>query len=732
MPAATPDPGHHPRDGEPAVLEADHLAGSSLPSAYRPRVPAVLAGLALLLTLGLGYIASRHKASQDAILEEQLQLLELKTSLSRVERQVLLARNDESTLLLKGGGDPIEGFQQCLRDVDQAWRELEANPRSSEVVEELEVVRETIDRYRSAVDTSVRILKRLGRAGEPGLLDELQSAEVTLEGLFRRLGVAELNLRFANLRLRQRDFSNSLNIEHAETLLRDTEALAESLGSRSRSARELGLLDVIEDYRADVFQAMSGVLELELATSQSSLRFERVSPAIRGIEDRLATSLQLAARELQEHRRISLTQTVLMIVAVFVVFLLLMIFETKRALAWMALESRLQQAQKLESLGVLTGGIAHDFNNLLTGILGHAQLALSKTPAKSKVLKHIEPIETAAKRAAELTQQMLAYAGEGRFVFEACDLGDMVEEMTRLLETAISKKVRLTLDRAAERTVVEADSTQIRQVILNLITNASDALGEREGTIAIRTGILDLTEMTLPPNAVGHRLTPGRFVFLEIVDDGCGMDDETRIRLFEPFFTTKGKGRGLGMAAVLGIVRAHHGAILVDSEPLRGSTFRLLLPASDLRVEPKEKSSAEIARRHGLGAVMVVDDDELVRVIARACLKELGFEVLVAEDGLSAVHLFDQRVDEIEIVLLDMSMPGLDGEETLRELRRIRPDVKVILCSGHPEEKIISRVQGLAGFLEKPYGPDRLAEKIAEAQGFRLDSELRKEEMGTS
>ena len=669
--------------------------------------------MALLLTLGLGYVASRHKAAQDAILDEQQRLLQVKTSLSRIERQVLLARNDESMLLLKGGAGPIEGFQERMCDVDRGWRQLEANAGSAEVAGELQIVQETIRRYQSAVRTSIAILQQLGRAGEPGLLEDLLDAEDSLEELFQRLGAPGLSLRFSNLRLRQRDFSNSLNIEHAEALLRDAEALSASVEERPRSALTAELLGVVEAYRDAVFKAMSGVLELELASSQSSLRFGRVSPEIRGIEGKLDESLQATARRLQARREASLVQSALMIAGVFLSFLLLMVFEMRRAQAWIALESRLQQAQKLESLAVLTGGIAHDFNNLLTGILGHAQLALGRLSAGSTVRRQLEPIETAAKRAAELIRQMMAYAGQGHFVFEACDLGDLVEEMIRLLETAISKKARLRLSRDAEPAAVEADATQIRQVVMNLITNASDALGDRQGTIDVRIGIVEIAEADLSQMAFDHPPAPGRFVSLEVADDGCGMDDETRQRIFEPFFTTKRKGRGLGMAAVLGIIRAHRGAIAVDSRPGRGTTFRVLLPATSRRVESQpEGRPMDLARREGQGTVMVVDDDEVVRVLAHGCLREAGFEVLVAADGPSAVRLFAQHADRVEVVLLDMSMPGLDGEETFLELRRIRPEVRVIFSSGHPEEKVIARIRGLAGFLEKPYGPDLLLNKI--------------------
>ncbi len=242
------------------------------------------------------------------------------------------------------------------------------------------------------------------------------------------------------------------------------------------------------------------------------------------------------------------------------------------------LEAQIQQVQKIESLGVLAGGIAHDFNNLLVGMMGHAALALMDIPPGSPLRDRIQEIETCAARAAELTGQMLAYSGKGRFVVEPVDVGGVVREMSTLLQTA-GNGVRLELDLAPALPAVLADGTQMRQVLMNLLTNAAEAMGDRAGTITLRTGAMQASRAWLADAHVALTAEPGEYVFVEVRDEGCGMDAATRQRIFEPFFTTKFAGRGLGLAAVLGIVRGHHGALRIESEPGRGTTFHVLIPA---------------------------------------------------------------------------------------------------------------------------------------------------------
>jgi len=369
------------------------------------------------------------------------------------------------------------------------------------------------------------------------------------------------------------------------------------------------------------------------------------------------------------------------------------------------LESRIQHAQKLESLGVLAGGIAHDFNNLLVAILGHADLALADMSDAAPQRHNMEEIRTAAKRAAELTNQMLAYSGKGRFVVKSILLNEIVEEMGHLLEATVSKKIVLRCDLAENLPPVEVDVSQMRQIVMNLVTNAAEAIGDRSGVVTISTGLMEASAEYLAGSYVPSNIAPGWYVCLEVSDTGCGMDEETRSRLFDPFFTTKMAGRGLGLAAVLGIVRGHEGAIKVYSEPGCGTTFRMLLPAGDRPAEDLDGPGAAECGFRGEGTVLVVDDEESVRSLAKMMLERFGFKVLTAANGREGVDVFSEHHEEIRAVLLDMTMPRMNGEEAFRELRRIRPDVKVVLTSGYNEQDATNRFRGkgLAGFIQKPF-----------------------------
>ncbi len=388
--------------------------------------------------------------------------------------------------------------------------------------------------------------------------------------------------------------------------------------------------------------------------------------------------------------------------------------ERKRA------EQALAYAQKLESLGVLAGGIAHDFNNLLVGVMGNAGLALRELGVSSTARRYLLDIEMASQRAADLTRQMLAYSGKGQLSVQVFDLSQAVEEITRLLEAAIPRNVILKFDLARNLPAVEADSVQIRQVAMNLILNAAEAIGDASGIVTVATGAVEADRDYLATSYLHERPPEGLYVFLEVSDTGCGMDAPTREKIFDPFFTTKFTGRGLGLAAVLGIVRAHQGSIKVYSEPGRGSTFKVLLPASaGLLVEQSPAAPAQNAWR-GQGTVLVVDDEPTVRAVAKRVLEQQGFGVRTAVDGEEGVEMFKQWQAEIELVLLDMTMPKLNGEEAYREMRRVRPDVCVVLSSGYNEHDATTRFtgKGLAGFLQKPYSP---AELLAKVRGV-LDS----------
>jgi len=384
------------------------------------------------------------------------------------------------------------------------------------------------------------------------------------------------------------------------------------------------------------------------------------------------------------------------------------------------LEAKIRHAQKLESLGILAGGIAHDFNNLLMGILGNADLALKDLPPESPGRESIADIVTAARRAAELVRQMLAYSGKGRFVVERLDLQALVEELAHLIEASISKKAILRYDFAHGIPAVEADATQLRQIMMNLITNASDAIGERSGLITIRTGAMHCDRTYLRDTYLDEELAEGLYSFFEVSDTGVGMDRETRAKVFDPFFSTKFTGRGLGLAAVLGIVRGHRGALRVESQPGKGSTFRILLPAAGGAPTPKEEAAVvAVSGWTGAGTVLLVDDEETVRAVSRNMLERLGFEVLTTGDGREALEIFAADPDRITCVLLDLTMPELDGEECFRELRRIRQEVPVILSSGYDEQELTSRFvgRGLAGFIQKPYELADLAEKLRQVLG---------------
>ena len=369
------------------------------------------------------------------------------------------------------------------------------------------------------------------------------------------------------------------------------------------------------------------------------------------------------------------------------------------------IEAQMRHVQKLESLGVLAGGIAHDFNNILLAILGNADLALLRLPPGSAARRNLQQIEKAAQRAAELAQQMLAYSGKGQFVVQTLDVNAMITEMHHILGVSISKKVEMRLELAQGLPCFEGDATQIHQIIMNLVINASEAIGEANGTITITTGVLDYDQETLSRIWLYDTLEPGSYLYLEIADTGCGMDQKTLARIFDPFFTTKFTGRGLGMAAVLGIVRGHRGAITIASEPGKGTSFRLLLPVQGNFSAAKPRESAPVKPAAGSGTVLLVDDEEMILTLGRDMLENLGYEVLTAENGAVALEIFRQRQGEIACVLLDLTMPLLDGEQTFRELRRIDAKVQVIMSSGFNEQEVTRRFdgKGLAGFIQKPY-----------------------------
>jgi two-component system cell cycle sensor histidine kinase/response regulator CckA len=378
------------------------------------------------------------------------------------------------------------------------------------------------------------------------------------------------------------------------------------------------------------------------------------------------------------------------------------------------IEEQLQHTQKLESLGILAGGVAHDFNNLLTGIMGNASLLLDSTAIQSPNRRLLDEVVKAAERAADLTRQLLAYAGKGRFVMKTVSFSDLVREISGLIQTSIPKHVQLRLQLADDLPGVEADPGQLQQIVMNLVINGAEAIAPEGGSVLVRTGVQQVDQDYIQTiSSAGELLRPGAYVSLEVHDTGSGMSEATIARIFDPFFTTKFTGRGLGLSAVLGIVRAHRGALKVYSQPGRGSTFKLLFPASanpsaGLPIAPQRDLA-------GAGTVIVVDDEEIVRQTAKHTLERYGYQALTAEDGERAVELYRQATGVV-LVLLDLTMPVMNGEEALRRLQTIDPKVKVLLSSGYNEVEAVQRFagKGLAGFIQKPYTASALAEKVKE------------------
>jgi len=383
------------------------------------------------------------------------------------------------------------------------------------------------------------------------------------------------------------------------------------------------------------------------------------------------------------------------------------------------LERRLLHSQKLESLGVLSGGIAHDFNNLLQAILGHLDLAQMKLPRDESACKSINHAINAAKQAARLTGMMLAYSGKGSFIIKELNLTELVEQNADMLSAAISKSVRLDLRLDHALPPILADAGQLQQVVMNLITNASEAVGEESGTVTLATGVRSFDRSTLNASRLQEKLAPGSYVYMEVRDNGCGMNEETMQKLFDPFFTTKFTGRGLGMSAVLGIMHAHKGAFLVKSKPEVGTSMSVLFPIANQVQEPVTAGGAaaggnQAANCHHPGVVLVVDDEEIIRGVCVDMMEALGFETLVAANGEEALCLFQEHRELIGLVLLDQSMPGMDGITTFQELRKIDPDVKVLLASGYSREEVSSRMRGagLWGFIQKPFILNSLSSEI--------------------
>lgn len=377
-------------------------------------------------------------------------------------------------------------------------------------------------------------------------------------------------------------------------------------------------------------------------------------------------------------------------------------------------ESQVQASQKLESLGLIAGGIAHDFNNLLTAILGNADLIRMQTKAESELYHNLIEIERAAKRASDLCMQMLAYSGKRPIIKKPLDLNAVIREIMHMIVVSISKKIELRLNLQENLPLVIGDESQIHQVVLNLVTNASEAIGMNSGAITIVTGTKTCRNECLGSLTFSDERVSGTFCFLKIGDTGCGMNPETQLKIFDPFYSTKFAGRGLGMAAVFGIVRSHQGSIHIRSEIGKGSTITVYFPSTQQALPVSVETGLPVSDWKPQGTVLLVDDEEYVRELVSEMLESLGFNVRSAENGFRALEIYDANAGLIDCVILDLAMPQLDGHETCRELRRRNPQLRILISSGYTERDIEQNFVDDPSFhfLQKPYTVDQLSEKL--------------------
>jgi signal transduction histidine kinase/CheY-like chemotaxis protein len=378
------------------------------------------------------------------------------------------------------------------------------------------------------------------------------------------------------------------------------------------------------------------------------------------------------------------------------------------------LDEQLRHTAKLESLGLLAGGVAHDFNNLLTGILGNTSLALETLSTNNPARGPLRDALNASERASHLTRQLLAYAGKGRFIIEPINLSGLVREISALVQASIPRNVQLRLELRDDLPYIHADASQLQQLVMNLVINAGEAIAKDEsGTVLVTTSTQNVDEhYLLTTLGTSEELPGGTYVSLEVHDTGCGMDEETVARIFDPFFTTKFTGRGLGLAAVQGIVRGHRGAMKVYSRPGKGTTFKVIFPATEERPEPKPAPPPPMAGKDEV--ILVIDDEVIIRQTAKSMLERHGYTVVLAENGREGVELFQLLGDSISAILLDMTMPVMGGQETFSRLKALNSDVQVILSSGYNESEAIRQFtgKGLAGFIQKPYSALALVRKI--------------------
>lgn len=378
-------------------------------------------------------------------------------------------------------------------------------------------------------------------------------------------------------------------------------------------------------------------------------------------------------------------------------------------------ERRLRDHQKMESLGLLAGGVAHDFNNLFSAMLGNLNLAQIDLPPGTPSLRYLANIETAIVRASHLTRQLLAYARKAYLRPEPHNLSLVVRDLAQLLEASISKKIRIELELREDLPAIQADGGHLQQVLMNLVTNAADAIGDHPGTIHLATDVIDLDDSMLQSLVGGRGLPPGPYVSLEVRDDGAGMPPEVVSQIFDPFFTTKGSGRGLGLSAMLGILGTHRGALRVQSEVGRGTVFRVYFPAA-AGVEVPQRGPHASVDVAATGTALLADDDPAVLDCTAAALRGLGFQVVVARDGVEAVDRFREHRNELALVVLDVAMPRLSGPEALAQMREMHPTIPILMCSGYTDHAtgLEFEARSRSWFLQKPYTLDELQTVVGE------------------
>jgi PAS domain S-box-containing protein len=396
------------------------------------------------------------------------------------------------------------------------------------------------------------------------------------------------------------------------------------------------------------------------------------------------------------------------------------------------LEEAVRRTQKLESVGVLAAGVAHDFNNVLTAILGNLALVRRRLAAGGKQPQLDEMLasaERAGNRAADLVRQLLNYAGKGRRELRPSDICQVTRDALAIVRASVSRKITIDMDIPDDCPSIEADVGQLQQLVLNLVLNGAEAIGDEHGEVSVRVRIREVAEAELAERFAGFAIPPRRYTELEVRDSGAGMDETTLQQIFDPFFTTKFMGRGLGLAAALGIVRSHGGGIVVDSRPGKGTTFTVLLPAEQDAEAPLTVAESVTETARGEGLVLVAEDEVAIRSMVQHALEDLGYTVLTAEHGAQALELFERSREEIVLALLDVLMPVMDGAEAAAELQVRKPELPILLMSGVSDQTALAHIGDLriAGFVPKPFAPDQLAQAVAIARQGRWVGKDRRE-----